>query len=452
MTAFFLETALLPDGWARNVRLDVEGGAITHVSAGGLPDGAERIGGLVLPGLPNLHSHTFQRGMAGLAETRGEATDSFWTWRQVMYRFLDRLTPDDVEAIAAFAFMEMLESGSTAVAEFHYLHHAADGSAYADIAELSGRIAAAAAAAGIGLTLLPVFYAHGGFGGRAPDPGQRRFINDLDGFARLHEAARRHVAALPGAAIGIAPHSLRAATPDELHTLLAVHEKGPVHIHVAEQVREVEDCLAWSGRRPVEWLLGEIPVDSRWCLVHATHMTPGETRAMAQSGAVAGLCPLTEANLGDGIFPGSDFAAAGGRWGVGSDSNVEFGAAAELKQLEYSQRLSLRQRNVLAAAPGASTGLSLYRAALAGGAQALGRAIGAIAPGQRCDLVSLDASHPSLAGIAEPHWLDAYVFVAGKAMIDRVVAGGKTLVLGGRHLGRESFAARYAQTLRKVLE
>src|SRR5690606_11701310 len=293
-------------------------------------------------GLPNLHSHTFQRGMAGLAETRGPSGDSFWTWRQVMYGFLGALTPEDVEAVAAYAFLEMLEGGFTAVAEFHYLHHGPDGAPYANLAEHCERIAAAAETTGIGLTLLPVFYAQGGFGAQPANEGQRRLLNDPERFAQLLEGARKAVASLPDARVGIAPHSLRAVTPESLAAVLPLAEGGPVHIHIAEQVKEVEDCLAWSGRRPVEWLLDNAPVDGRWCLIHATHLTDAEVGGIARSGAVAGLCPITEANLGDGIFAGVEFAGQGGLYGVGSDSNIEITAPGELRQLEYSQRLALR--------------------------------------------------------------------------------------------------------------
>ena len=442
------DTAFLPDGWARDVSVSIRDDMITEVVANS--SAGERVAGAALPGLPNLHSHCFQRGMAGLAERRGPANDSFWTWRQVMYRFNGQLDPDDVEAIAAMAMVEMLEGGFTALAEFHYLHHGPDGRPYADIGELSGRIVAAAAQTGIGLTLLPVFYAHGGFGGAAPNEGQRRFICDLDRYQALHAAAGRAVSALPGARIGIAPHSLRAATPEELGALLSAHPAGPVHIHIAEQTGEVEACLAWSGQRPVEWLLSHVPVDARWCLIHATHMTPAETRWLAHSGAVAGLCPITEANLGDGIFEGLAFAEAGGRFGVGSDSNVEISAPGELKLLEYGQRLKHRGRNLLAPREGASTAEALYRGALAGGAGALGLPVGALAPGRRADLVVLDTAHPALATGSAENWLDSYLFAAGAGAIDRVYAGGALVVEGGRHVARQQVAARYVERMRRL--
>jgi formiminoglutamate deiminase len=451
MRRLIIDHALLPGGWAKDVAIDIEGGTIRAVHPNATLDSSEHIPGIALPGLPNLHSHTFQRGMAGLAETRGPEGDSFWTWRQVMYRFLANLTPDDVEAIAAYAMMEMLEGGFTALAEFHYLHHDIDGRSYANPAELAVRIAAAADDTGIGLTLLPVFYAQGGFGGVPPNEGQRRFVSDITRYQRLVEGAHKAVAALDDAVIGIAPHSLRAVTPENLSEVLSIAKESPVHIHVAEQLKEVEDCIAWSGQRPVAWLLDHADVDHRWCLIHATHLDMNETCDLAATGAVAGLCPITEANLGDGIFEGVAFMASGGILGVGSDSNIEISASGELKQLEYSQRLKHRARNLLVQHQGRSTGASLYTRALAGGACALGRRIGAIDVGRRADLVILDKAHPDLAAVSQDRWIDAYVFVAGKAAIDTVIVAGRPIVTKGRHHKREAIEARYTRTMARIL-
>ncbi|RVC59151.1 formimidoylglutamate deiminase, partial [Mesorhizobium sp. M00.F.Ca.ET.038.03.1.1] len=371
MTAIFAERALLPGGWQGNVRIAFEGGRISTVEIGAVARAGEERHAIVLPGMPNLHSHAFQRGMAGLAELRGPSADSFWSWREVMYRFALSMTPDQVEAVAAQLYVEMLEAGFSRVGEFHYLHHDRDGQPYANVAEMAERIAAAAGKSGIGLTLLPVFYAHSAFGGAAPNEGQRRFINDVERFGRLLEKAREAVRPLEQAVVGVAPHSLRAATPDELNSVAAMSPNSPIHIHVAEQVKEVEDCVAWSGKRPVEFLLANAKVDARWCLIHATHMTEAETIAMARTGSIAGLCPITEANLGDGTFAAPLFVEHGGRFGVGSDSNVLIGLPDELMQLEYSQRLAHRARNVLAR-PGGSNGRALFDAALDGGSQALG--------------------------------------------------------------------------------
>lgn len=441
----FLETALLSTGWARDVALDIAGGTITAITADAAPADRERLPGIALPGLPNLHSHTFQRAMTGLSETRGPTGDSFWTWRQVMYAFLQKLTPDDIEAIAAFAMMEMLETGFTALAEFHYLHHAPGGRPYANPAETAERIAAAAARTGIGLTLLPVLYTYGGFGNLAATPGQARFLNDRGAFDRLLDASARAIAPLDDAVLGQAPHSLRAVGPTDLAHLAA--KSGPIHIHIAEQTREVDDCLAWSGQRPAAWLLDHAELGPRWTLIHATHTEPSELAAIARSGVTIGLCPITEANLGDGIFDAPTFRDCGGRYGVGTDSNVEITAPGELRLLEYAQRLGRRARNVMPTTEGASTGRTLYDAALAGGAQALARPIGRLAPGARADLVLLDRTHPDLASTSGDRILDALIFSAGRAAIDTVIVAGRTLVTAGRHHARDTITSRYRQTL-----
>ncbi|MBS7698911.1 MULTISPECIES: formimidoylglutamate deiminase [unclassified Chelatococcus] len=451
----WFQSALTADGWHDGVRLHIEAGQIAAVEAGVAAEPGDERHAIGLPGMPNLHSHAFQRGMAGLAEVRGESRDSFWSWRQVMYRFLDRLTPEDVEAIAALAYAEMLEAGFTRVGEFHYLHHDCDGAAYADIGELSARIAAAAEATNIGLTLLPVFYAHAGFGGQAPAEGQRRFINSLDRFGLLMERARASIKDLPGANLGLAPHSLRAVTAEELVEVLLLAQEGPLHIHVAEQVKEVEDSVAFSGKRPVEWLIEAMaangtPVDRRWCLIHATHMTESETTALAASGATAGLCPLTEANLGDGIFPADRFVDAGGYYGVGTDSNILIDVPGELAMLEYSQRLALRSRNVMAAGASRSTGRSLFDAARQGGARALGVAPMDLAVGAVADIVSLDPS-AFVEGQRDDRIVDGWIFAARRPIVDCVWRHGRQVVKAGRHVARDAIAARYKATLAKVL-
>jgi len=448
MNSLFAGTALLPDGWAKDVRIEIGAGRIASVTAGASAEAGDERCAILVPGTPNLHSHAFQRGMAGLAETRGPGADSFWSWREVMYRFALSMTPDQVEAVAGQLYAEMLEAGFTRVGEFHYLHHDVDGRPYADIAEMAARIAAAASETGIGLTLLPVFYAHSGFGGQPPSEGQRRFINDLNGFARLLESSRKAVESVPEAVVGVAPHSLRAVTPEELAAVTALvggDKKGPIHIHAAEQMREVEDCQKWSGARPVEWLLANAGVDGNWCLIHATHMTDAETAGMAKADAVAGLCPITEANLGDGTFPGPLFLENGGRFGIGSDSNVLIGLADELRQLEYSQRLARQARNVLAR-PGQSNGRALFDAAVAGGNVALGAGGGGLAEGAPADFVSLDPSHPTLAGKDEDAILDAWIF-AGGAKVDSTWVRGQKLVEGGRHIRTDAIAKRFRKVM-----
>jgi formiminoglutamate deiminase len=384
--------------------------------------------------------------MAGLAEVRGPADDSFWSWRTVMYKFALSMTPKHVETVAAQLYMEMLEAGFSRVGEFHYLHHDKDGTPYNNIAELAERIGAASAETGIGLTLLPVFYAHSGFGGAAPIEGQRRFINSVDRFEALMAGCRTVVGRLDGAELGVAPHSLRAVTPEEFAKVVPLAGDGPIHIHVAEQVKEVEDCIAWSGARPVGWLLDHAPVDGRWCLIHATHMTEAETRGMARSGAIAGLCPVTEANLGDGTFPAPLFLEEGGRYGVGSDSNVLISIPEELRQLEYSQRLALRARNVIAT-PGGSTARGLFDQAIVGGGAAL-KAPGGLRQGNYADIVSLDVS--AVQYLAGDQLLDHWVF-AGGVRIDSVWALGRKRVKEGRHVGRQAIERRFRDAMTELL-
>ncbi|HEY1710792.1 MAG TPA: formimidoylglutamate deiminase [Rhizomicrobium sp.] len=446
----WFEHALLPGGWTQRVRIAIASGRIAAIDSGTDPAPDDERHAIALPGMPNLHSHAFQRGMAGFAETRGPQGDSFWTWREIMYRFVEQMGPDELEAIAAMAYIEMLEAGFTRAGEFHYVHHDPAGAPYADRAEMAARIAAAAEQSGIGLTLLPVFYAHAGFGGLAPKPGQRRFIHNLDEFEKLLAASRAAVASLDDAVTGLAPHSLRAATEDELRHLATLAGSAPIHIHVAEQQKEVNDCLAWSGRRPVEWLLDTGLVDDRWCLVHATHITGSETAGLAKSGAVAGLCPITEANLGDGVFPAVPFLSQYGRFGIGSDSNVLIDAAEELRTLEYGQRLMQEGRNVLASAEGASTGGELYRAALRGGAQAL-QTEAALRIGAPADLVSLNAEHPALYGRRGDAILDSWIFAARAGAVDCVWRHGRKVVADGRHHARDEIVRRYRRALDTVL-
>jgi formimidoylglutamate deiminase len=451
MIHLWFSTALLPDGWAPGVRIGLSDGLITSVETNAEPAAGDSRHGPALPGLPNLHSHAFQRALAGLTERRGgAASDDFWTWREAMYRSVDRLDPEDMEAIATLAYAEMLETGFTRVGEFHYLHHDPSGQPYADEAEMAVRVIAAAAAAGIGLTLLPVFYAHSGFGGQPPTAGQRRFVTDLDGFSRLLTAMRRAATCLPGAIVGLAPHSLRAVTLEELREVVSLARQGPVHIHVAEQSREVNACLEWSGRRPVEWLLDHQPVDSRWCLVHATHTTADERAAIVARGAVVGLCPITEANLGDGVFETWAFQQAGGRFGIGTDSNVLIDAAGELRQLEYAQRLTTRRRNVLATDAIPSTGRAVFDGTSRAGSQALGVPASGLAVGQSADIVTLASDHPAPISRDGDILLDSWIFAARSGGIDRVWSRGRPVVEGGRHVLRDSLERRFRLTLAKL--
>lgn len=449
MSALWFASALLPGGWASNVRVTHSNGQITAIAPDSPAEPGDERHGAALPGIANVHSHAFQRGMAGLAEHRGAlASDNFWSWREIMYRFLDQLTPDDVEAIAAMAYLEMLESGFTWVGEFHYLHHDAAGQAYANPAEMAERIAAAAHQTGIGLTLLPVFYAHANFAEARPSEGQRRFINNLDSYARLLDSSFDYLA--PGDRIGIAPHSLRAVTAQELDVLLSMQHSGPIHIHAAEQRQEVRDCLAATGQRPVEWLLDHAPVDSRWCLIHATHLTAAETEHLARSGAAAGLCPITEANLGDGFFPARRFLDHGGTIAIGTDSNVLIDPAQELRALEYGQRLAAQQRNVLSSDTCRSTGQRLYTAALTGGAQAVGAAAG-LAPGHPADIVTLNLLAPALHGKTREQLLDSWIFAARTGCVDTVWRRGVKVVRDGQHYASDRITNRYFKTLDRIL-
>lgn len=454
----FAEAALLPSGWARDVLLkwDVNGQLIS-VEQNATPSNAPRTKGPILPGMPNLHSHAFQRAMAGLTEYRAGPQDSFWSWRDLMYRFAGSITPEQLEAIATGLYVEMLEAGFTSVCEFHYVHHEQHGAPYADDREMSMRLLCAARKAGIGMTLLPVLYQTSGFGAAAPSPDQRRFIRGTDNMLALLESLKPLCEA-QGPRLGLALHSLRAVPPESMleavSGLTMLDAAAPIHIHIAEQLAEVDACLQWSGQRPVRWLLDHCPVDQRWCLVHATHMSREETALAASSGAVAGLCPSTEANLGDGIFDASLWRAHQGRWGVGSDSHVTVNAADELRLLEYSQRLLTGQRNVLAApgAPAVATSMTLE--AVAGGAQASGRRIAGLVPGQQADWVILDADHPLLEGLPSAEaMLSAHLFASHRqSAIAEVWIAGQPRVRFGQHplsaSARAAFNAARTQLLK----
>lgn len=444
---------LLPDGWAHGVRLDVDGdGFIARVEMDVDADGAERLGGPVLPGMVDAHSHAFQRLIAGLTDTAERPDDSFWSWREAMYRAVARLDPDQLEAACRHVYVEMLRAGYTSVAEFHYVHHQPDGIPYTHRAELADRVLAAAADSGIGLALLPVLYAHGGLGGRPRAAGQRRFVNDVDGFLALHEQVAEAARGQRNTTTGVALHSLRAVTGDEIATALAaLPGDAPVHIHVAEQRREVDDCLAWSGQRPVEWLLDHADVDDRWCLVHGTHVTTAELDALAARGPVVGLCPTTEANLGDGLFPAEAWLARDGALAIGSDSHVSLSVAEELRWLEYGQRLRAEQRNRLATAAHPAVGEQLYARAAAGGARASGQPVGRIAAGRRADLVVLDDDDPLLAACPDAHLLNRWIFGAGDRAVREVRVAGERVVADGHHALADHAAQAFARVCRDVL-
>ena len=456
MTTLFAPHALLPTGWAQGVLLQWDAsGHFTQVQPAACPPGTARAAGPVIPAMPNLHSHAFQRAFAGLTEYRAQAADSFWSWRTLMYRFAGRITPEAMEAIATWAYIEMLEAGYTQVCEFQYVHHQPDGTPYADDAAMCRAILRAARTAGIGLTLLPVLYQSSGFGAQPPTEGQRRFIRGTDSMLSLLELLALDIRALeadsasspgPVPRLGLAPHSLRAVPPDALREAVAgmhaIDPRAPIHIHIAEQTKEVDDCLAFSGQRPVDWLLDHAPVDARWCLVHATHMSDAEYQCAAATGAVAGLCPSTEANLGDGVFDLPRWRDAQGAWGIGSDSHICVNAAEEVMLLEYSQRLTRRARNVGATDAQPDTATALWLQAVAGGAQAASVRLAGLSAGQRADFLVLDTNHLALQGLRPEQALAAHVFASHRTnAIDQVWVAGQRVVQGGRHTAGE--AARY---------
>ena len=446
------KSSLVDRVWLQNVCLTCVDGKISNWESGVNIDGADYAVDVLLPALGNLHSHTFQRAMAGMTEFRTAGRENFWTWRDLMYRFLGHLTPDQYEAIAALVFMEMLEAGYASVGEFHYVHHQPNGAPYSQLSELSERVFAAAKQTGIGLTHLPVLYTYGGVNQEPLAGGQLRFANDVDRFLSLVESCKASQSGLPAdAQVGIAPHSLRATSPIDLGRVLQATPQGPVHIHISEQPKEVADVEAKLGQRPVEWLLNKFDVDTRWCLIHATHMSKAETIAMANSGAVAGLCPITEANLGDGPFNGRTFLEHDGAFGLGSDSNVRISLTEELRTLEYSQRLRDMARNVLVAKEG-SVGKTLYTGAALGGAQALGRDAGSIEVGKLADLVAIDRSHPALCTLQDDQLLDGLCFVAPDSVVTDTWSAGRHVVREGRHKERDAIVARYKSALSKLLQ
>jgi len=456
MADLFFETALLPDGWGASVRVSVDpSGTIVEVKRGAASTGdCVVVRGAAVPGVPNLHSHAFQRALAGWTERGSPHGDTFWSWRERMYAFLGRLDPEDVESIASQLYIELVRHGYTSVTEFHYLRNDRDGRPYADPLEMARALMRAADRAGIGLTLLPVLYQNSDFGGREPGPGQRRFVARVDDLLHDIQTLRSETLDRPDRRVGLALHSLRAVAPealrDAVQAVRAADPDAPIHIHVAEQVAEVEACLAWSGARPVDWLLDHADVDARWCAIHATHMTPDETRRLARSGAVAGLCPTTEANLGDGVFPFSEYTAEDGRWGLGTDSHVSVSPVADARLLEYGQRLIRRERNVAAGRVSRSTGRALLDGAWAGGAQASGRPIGTLASGHRADVVVLDRDHPSMVGREGDDLLDAWVFSGEDPPVREVFLGGRSCHNDVRRAEEERITQRYRSVLTKL--
>lgn len=446
----FSNRAWLPDGWAEDVAITIENGLIVAIDTGTGAKPDDIPVDTLLPAQANLHSHSFQRAMAGMTEFREAGQESFWTWRSLMYQFLDHLTPVQIGAIAAQVFMEMQEAGYASVGEFHYVHHNPGGQFYDNRAELSARIIAAATVSGIGLTHLPVLYSYGG-ANRAPlTGGQLRFGNDVEEYFELLSDIRIAMAGLPDDyRLGIAPHSLRATCPADLKDVLDHFSDGPIHIHIAEQPREVDEVSQWLGQRPVEWLLSHQDVNANWCLIHATHMTRTETAAVANSGAVVGLCPITEANLGDGPFNGPAYLTDGGRFGIGSDSNIRISLTEELRTLEYGQRLRDLSRNIMVSGTG-SVGQSLYTNAVLGGAQAIGRHAGKIETGFLADLVAIDSGDPYLCALAPQQLFDGLCFAAGDRVVTDLWSAGRHMVQDGRHIHRDQIVTDYRNAVRDL--
>jgi len=450
MTSYFADHAWLPEGWGERVRIGIDAQKIVHAKAASAADDTQRLGRHVLPGMPNLHSHAFQRAMAGLAERQSDQSDSFWTWREIMYAFASRIGPDELRAIATQLYVEMLKAGYTQVCEFHYLHHQPDGAPYADPAEMSVALIDAAHEAGIGLTLLPTLYMTGGFDGRPLSERQHRFGHKVDAYLRLVERLRANESAT--LRVGVALHSLRAVPEDAMRVVLAsgLVDAAPIHIHIAEQIGEVQDCLALRNARPVAWLLDHAPVDERWCLVHATHMKDVEIAALAQTGAVAGLCPTTEANLGDGLFALKPYLDAGGTIGIGSDSHISVSPVEELRWLEYGQRLVTRHRNIAVSESSDSVGETLLGDCLFGGARAAGAAVGAIDDGMRADWIVLDDTAPILAARNTGSLVDAFIFSGNANIVRDVMVAGEWTVRAGRHRDEDRIAAKYLEVMNRL--
>lgn len=450
--AYFAKRALLPNGWEHNVRFIVKSGHIHSIVTNSDKQPSDIfLSGPVLPTLANLHSHAFQRVMAGAAEVSLNPNDSFWSWRDLMYKIVRRLTPYEVKVIATQLYIDMLKAGYSQVGEFHYLHHDANGNRYQHPAEMAMQLLQAADDSGIGLTLLPALYSYAGFGQQAPNAGQARFIHSSDTYLSLHQSCEQAISNNIRHQIGICFHSLRAVNKEQIETVLAsLDSRLPIHIHISEQHKEVQDCLNWSGLRPVQWLHNEIGLNKRWCLVHATHLDQSELKAIASSHAIAGLCPTTEANLGDGIFPAVEYENVKGRWGIGSDSHVSLSVVEELRTLEYSQRLRDQQRNRLHQPAQSHIGDHLYQQALFGGNQACDVSLG-LSVGCRADFMVLDNQHPFIAASESKDILNRWLFACNENLIKDVFVAGDQVVNDFHHICEERSREAFTQVIKKVI-
>ena len=448
----FSQRARLEDTWAEKVRVKISGDRIEEIKIGVKPENSDVRVDTLLPALANLHSHSFQRAMAGMTEYRVAGRENFWTWRELMYRFLDFLTPEDIFSIAAQTFMEMQKSGYASVGEFHYIHHQKGGNPYDNPAELSERIIEAASLTGIGLTHLPVLYKYAGTNNQTLQGGQLRFGNSIDDICKIVSMSQKAIDLLPSdARVGVAPHSLRATSPSDIKEFLNCYPNTQVHMHIAEQIKEIEEVTDALGARPVEWLLDHFAVDKNWCLIHATHMNLAETIRLAKTNAVVGLCPITESNLGDGIFEGPTFLKANGRFGIGSDSCINISLTEELRTLEYSQRLRDQQRNIMIQGDG-SVGEALYLSAASNGAQALDRAAGSITNGNLADLIGIDTYQSSLFALSDKQLIDGLVFAAKDTVITDVWSAGRHQVQKGVHVAEKTIKASYVDTMLTLKE
>ena len=453
MIKIYAESILLTDGWAKRQTLTINDGIIVAINSG-KSENVDHEVGTIIPGMVNCHSHAFQRAFAGFSEQGSEGQDSFWTWRNIMYKFLGQLTDKNAEVIANQLYIEMLKMGYTRVAEFHYLHHDINGDNYAELATMAHAIFKAAQQSGIGLTLLPVLYRHSGFGELLPTDGQKRFINSVGQFNQLVSDCYDLSQNYSNTNIGIAPHSLRAVDKNSLIEVVAhvrsLDANAPIHIHIAEQQKEVDDCLAHYGQRPVEWLLANIPLDSHWCLIHATHITEQERRGIIASKAIAGICPTTEANLGDGIFPTTEFLSEQGTLAIGSDSHISVNPIEELRWLEYTQRLIKQQRAILADAKQASVGQNLWQQAAKGGAQSTNTNTGELAIGKQADLLVLDEQQTRLFASSEQHLLDSLIFASQKNPVQDVMVNGQWVVRNYQHEAEQDIASKFADILAEL--
>ncbi|QOL26188.1 formimidoylglutamate deiminase [Thalassotalea sp. LPB0316] len=449
----FAKNILLATGWAKDQLLTIEQGVI-QVITDGSEQQADQVVATVIPGMVNCHSHAFQRAFAGFSEQGSEGKDSFWTWRNVMYQFLEQLSVEDAELIATQLYIEMLKAGYTRVAEFHYLHHDNNGQPYTKLSEMAKALFKASKNSGLGLTMLPVLYQYSGFGQQPPNHGQRRFINSIEQFNQLVSDCAQLAQETPNTNVGIAPHSLRATDKEGINQAVAhvrsIDKQAPIHIHIAEQQKEVDDCIAHYGKRPVQWLLDNITVDKHWCFIHATHIDESELSGMIETGAIAGICPTTEANLGDGIFPTTEFMARQGTIAIGSDSHISVNPVEELRLLEYAQRLIKQQRAILATTATPSVGLNLWQQAAKGGAQSTSSNTGEIAVGKQADLLVLDQAKLNCFATGDKYNLDSLIFASQSNCIKDVMVNGQWVIQDYHHPLEQQSQASFSELLAKL--